>query len=104
MHRTSNICILLFLHIAILVEGATFIRVNTFGFQPTDQKLAVALSSTMLATGTNFTLVNTANNAVVLTTPVMTSTGRWSNSFPNTYHLFFTTVQTPGKLVMNFDV
>ena len=76
-------------------SGTAVVRVNQIGYEIGQPKIAILMSSAS-ESGATFALVNSTTNVSVHTGAVGPSLGQWSTSFPFTYALNFSSVETAG--------
>ena len=76
-------------------SGSAYVRVNQVGYVIGQTKQAILMASGS-ESGATFSLVN-AHGQNIYSAPIGASQGSWSSTFPNTYLLDFSTVQTPGS-------
>ena len=76
--------------------GSAYVRVNQVGYSNGETKQAVLMASGT-ESGATFSVINTSTGKGVYKAPIGASLGSWSSTFPNTYLLDFTPVQTTGS-------
>ncbi len=91
--RASITGLLLSTILSLHAAPRAFVRVNQVGYQPTETKRAVVLSTTSL-TGT-FSVVSNGITVFSASIP-STNAGSWSSTYPDTYLLDFTSVTNSG--------
>lgn len=82
--------------------GSAYVRVNQVGYSNAETKQA-ALMATGAEKGATFRVINTSTGKSVYTAPIGTSRGSWSSTFPNTYLLDFTSVQSAGTYTIQVN-
>ena len=76
--------------------GSAYVRVNQVGYSNGDTKQTV-LMATGAENGATFNVINMSTGKSVYKASIGANLGSWSSTFPNTYLLDFTPVQTTGS-------
>src|SRR5713226_9653997 len=82
--------------------GSAYVRVNQVGYIIGETKQAI-LMATGAESGAMFSVVNHNNGQTIYTAPIGASQGSWSNTFPHTYLLDFSSVQKTGSYTIQVN-
>jgi hypothetical protein len=79
-----------------------YVRINQVGYITQEAKQAILLAAGP-ANGATFKVINTQTNQSVYNANIGASQGQWSSTFPNSYLIDFSPVQTVGSYKIEVD-